>query len=131
MEPIKPDIELELKIFALVKKHIESSLPFQDPEIMLTGGVFVKPRPKAIRSDLIELNSPGLGHFKPSKVLGFINVNYQHEDLDIIHLKHPVIMDVMDDAIIGKYHFNQFSNEVFRISKYLWWGNTHYKVTEI
>jgi len=122
---------LELHVFRLIMDHIENSEQFQVDAIKLKGGIFTKPRPKQVRLDLIELNTSGLQLNNRTNVIGHININYQHDDIDMVHLKQPIILDLMDYTILDGYLFTPVRNEIFRISKYLWWGNCFYDVAKL
>lgn len=119
---------IKLRVFEIIKAHIEKHLP---KESKVLGGIYLKPKPKSARLDIIEINTPGLINRKASGDLGLLNINYQHDDLDVVEARHQVLKDIMGDAIVEEYLFKPMGNQIFKTSKYLWLSNTMYSITKL
>lgn len=131
--------KLELRILNTVKKRIVSEFKAKDIEI--TGGIFIKPKPKKSRLDLFELNGSRLLHVcdKNGISKNFImklNINYQDTDqqrvLDYTEFLYFALIDspLTENLIFRKYYQNM-EYQTFRISPYLWLGNCPFYITHI
>jgi len=127
---------IQLRILTMMKKHLDRE--FKARNIILSGGIHIKPKPKKARLDLIELNCLG-PYFNESRItkktIAFVNINYQDEDYDKVLEMTLFVNNLLTDAIVGKFHLThsnqEWEYEIFRISPYLWLGNNAFRLTHI
>jgi hypothetical protein len=119
------NVKGKISVLEVIKKHLEESILFTNGEYRPKGGLFIDPKPKNIRVDVVMLNLLAATYFKDDKIVrGLVNINIQHEDRDRIDVLEAVILDVMDNAYVDGYLFN-ITNEpiMMRLSRTLFMTN--------
>lgn len=120
---------LQTRIMDLVKKRLIKD--FKDRGIEISGGIYIKPKPKKVRLDVIELNCLG-PYDNDSKITSSIyivvNINYQDEDYDRVlayteFLTLAIIDTQLTKNLIIKKSYDEWDYQIYRISPYLWLGN--------
>lgn len=117
----------ELKVFNIVKRHLNESLLQQNGDLI--SGIHIKPKPKNARLKIIELNSFGTNRTRViSKIAMCININYQDEDHQLVKEVTDYIYDLFDQSFISNLYFKSRHKQVGRCSPYLWLGNNCFEV---
>lgn len=129
--------ELELRVFNLVIKRIKSE--FKSRGIEITGGIFIKPKPKKSRLDLFELNGHQLGKstYKNRVTKDFImklNINYQDDNQERMEeytefLYFALIDSPLSKNLVFRRYYQNMEYQTCRYSTYLWLGNCPFFIT--
>lgn len=117
---------LENRIMLIIRSRLLSE--FKSRGIMVTGGIHIKPKPKQIRVDVIELNTIGISENRITKsIWGLANINYQDESCHKAEIMAKLISDLLDSSVDGNIFFQLSSPdrvyEIFRNGPNLWIGN--------
>lgn len=120
---------LQTRVMDLVKKRLLKE--FRDRGIKISGGIYIKPKPKKVRLDVIELNclGPYDGEIQISKSIYIVvNINYQDEDYDKVKsyvefLSLALFDSMLSKNLIIKKSYDEWDYQIYRISPYLWLGN--------
>ena len=128
--------DAEIRILTLVKNRIKSE--FKSKGIEITGGIFIKPKPKNSRLDLFEIN--GTLHKRESfqritnEFIMSVNLNYQDTEKERVldyteFLYYTLIDSVLTKNLIFRRYYQNMEFQTFRISPYLWLGNCPFYIT--
>ncbi len=120
---------LQTRIMDLVEKRLLKE--FRDRGIKISGGIYIKPKPKKVRLDVIELNclGPNDNDEKITRsIYMVVNINYQDEDYDRVlayteFLSLALIDGQLTKNLIVKKSYDEWEYQIYRISPYLWLGN--------
>lgn len=136
MAPAWVYTDAEIRILTLVKKRIKSE--FKSKGIEISGGIFIKPKPKNSRLDLFEIN--GTLHKRESfhritkEFIMSVNLNYQDTEKERVleyteFLYYTLIDSVLTKNLIFRRYYQNMEFQTFRISPYLWLGNCPFYIT--
>lgn len=120
---------LQTRIMDLVRKRLIKE--FRGKGIKISGGIYIKPKPKKVRVNVIELNclGPYDGENQISKSFYMVvNINYQDEDHDKVKTYVEFLSLVLFDSLLSKNliikkSYDEWDYQIYRISPYLWLGN--------
>lgn len=105
--PISINIKDNIDVLEVVKRHLEESILFKNEEYIPQGGLFIDPKPKKIRVDVIMLNLLYASYYMDEAIVkGLVNINVQHEDTDRIECLVSIIKDIMESAYVEGYLFS-------------------------
>jgi len=129
--------DLEIRILNMVKKRVTSE--FKSKNIEITGGIFIKPKPKKARLDLFELNGAHLLNVCDKNRISkdFImklNINYQDTDKQRVleyteFLYFALIDSLLTKNLVFRKFYQNMEYQTFPISHYLWLGNCPFFIT--
>lgn len=128
---------LQTRIMDLVRKRLIKE--FRDRGIKISGGIYIKPKPKKVRLDVIELNclGPYDGEIQISRsIYMVVNINYQDEDHDKVKsyvefLSLSLFDSLLSKNLIIKKAYDELDYHIYRISPYLWLGNCSVLINHI
>lgn len=119
----------QLWILNLIKDHLSNSILFTNITYKPKGGIYIKPKPKSVRLDVIEINMLGKIHSIQEEVIVMININIYHEDEGRTDQLYEVIRLLMDDAYLSFFYFKFGRAHLFQASNTLKMQNLMYRVT--
>lgn len=120
----------------LVKKRILKEFGLK--KIKISGGIFIKPKPKKSRLDLIELNC--LGPYKKDRITTglnmLININYQDDNYErVCEYTEFLYLSLVDSPLTNNLKFTagyqDIEFQIYRLSPYLWVGNCPLSIQHI
>lgn len=112
-----------IEVLPIVRLHLADKI---DP----AGGIVIGKRPKQIRLDIVTLGLLTALKTENGEIIGMININSHHENMERIEELTIAIIDVMDRAYIDDYLFVFDKQYYFRLSRTLWMSNVRVEFTK-
>src|SRR5690606_126882 len=98
-----------MDVLPLARSHLFGKI---DP----VGGIFIGKRPKTIRLDVVTLNLLTALLNEDKEIIGVVNINIHHEDIDRIEQLNVAVIDIMDMAYLEDHLFVFDRQYMFRLS---------------
>jgi len=111
------------EVLEIVRAHLFGKI---DP----AGGIFIGRRPKAIRLDVVTLNLLTALLNEDKEIIGVVNINIHHEDIDRIEVLNVAVIDIIDMAYLENHLFAFDRQYMFRLSRTLYMSNIRMKFTK-